>query len=249
MIKRKNVPVSEQRLILLDALAELGGVTELQLLRFMVESDLMDYFTFKLELSALEESDQVRQASSAQGTLLTITEEGRYVLSAFLRRVPAGRRDCVHEQAERLRGAFRSELERQLDAFPLSEGRQGLRLRLLENDSALMDLSMSLETPQPEHLLRKRWFDHAQDIYGTITRCLSDGYTAGQNEATLPPCVQLHQTGDNEWFLALQDREKDPRMTLLLALPTRDMAAFYASRWPQNGEYIADTVLRDLTED
>ena len=247
-MQRKNVPLSEQRLILLDALSKLGSVTELQLLRFMVDSDLMDYFTFKLELSALMEADQVRSVNHPMGAMLMLTEDGSYALAAFEQRIPASRRETVARQAEELRGAFRSEQEMQLDAFTLSDKRQGLRLRLLEGDSALMDLSLTLENPQPEYQLRARWHSCAQNIYGTITAALSDGYAPGAVTAAPPPTAQLHQIGEHEWFLALQDRDKDPRLTLLLSLPTQDMGLYYAARWPLAGKGIAETILLDLTE-
>ena len=50
----------EDRLVLLCALFKLGGCTEEQLLRFVVETGLMSQFPFSLALSSLKEAGFVR---------------------------------------------------------------------------------------------------------------------------------------------------------------------------------------------
>ena len=92
---RKNVPESEQKLLILLALRCLGGVTQLQLLRFMVEEDVMNYFVLQLNLCELEEMGQVRVCHHALGSLYELTEQGRYTLDSFDSHIPASRRQAL----------------------------------------------------------------------------------------------------------------------------------------------------------
>lgn len=99
---RKNVPESEQKLLILLALRCLGGVTQLQLLRFMVEEDVMNYFVLQLNLCELEEMGQVRVCHHALGSLYELTEQGRYTLDSFDSHIPRpGRRQALEAAAAR----------------------------------------------------------------------------------------------------------------------------------------------------
>ena len=106
---RKNVPESEQKLLILLALRCLGGVTQLQLLRFMVEEDVMNYFVLQLNLCELEEMGQVRVCHHALGSLYELTEQGRYTLDSFDSHIPASRRQALEAGAARWKAQFRAE--------------------------------------------------------------------------------------------------------------------------------------------
>lgn len=123
---RKNVPESEQKLLILLALRCLGGVTQLQLLRFMVEEDVMNYFVLQLNLCELEEMGQVRVCHHALGSLYELTEQGRYTLDSFDSHIPASRRQALEAGAARWKAQFRAEQQNQADAIPMKGGRQCL---------------------------------------------------------------------------------------------------------------------------
>ena len=95
---RKNVPESEQKLLILLALRCLGGVTQLQLLRFMVEEDVMNYFVLQLNLCELEEMGQVRVCHHALGSLYELTEQGRYTPGQLWQPYSASRRQALRRR-------------------------------------------------------------------------------------------------------------------------------------------------------
>ena len=53
-MERKNIPEFENRLLILYALRRLGPMTDMPLLRLMVELDLMNYITLQLSLTDME---------------------------------------------------------------------------------------------------------------------------------------------------------------------------------------------------
>ena len=79
----------EDKLVLLCALERLGGCTQEQLLRFVVETGLVTQFRFFLALGELKESALVREAKHVEGMLLILTPEGRQSVELFGRQIRA----------------------------------------------------------------------------------------------------------------------------------------------------------------
>ena len=96
-MERRHIPETENRLIILYTLRQLGPVTAMQLLQAMTEADLMNYITMQLALSDLESQGQISQHAHPLGNLIEVTGEGDYILRSFEKRIPASRRSIVDE--------------------------------------------------------------------------------------------------------------------------------------------------------
>lgn len=245
-MERRLVPASEQKLLILLALERLGGVTDTQLLRFMVDEDIMNYFVLRLNLCELEEAGQVRLRRDALGSLYEPTEEGSFALESFDSRIPASRREAMEEAVTRWKPRFRAEQQNQADAFPMKGGRQCLRLRMLEGDGALLDLSLTVTGRVTEGRLRERWQEAAQLIYTTVTAALSEGYTDGEPLPRLPATAMLQQIGQTDWMLSMTDSLTEPTLNLMLSLPNEALARHYGARWPLRRQALAEAILAAL---
>ena len=98
---------------------------------------------------------QVCMTHQLLGSLYELTEQGRYMLDNFDTRVPASRREAIETAARRWKPRFRAEQQNQADAFPMKDDRQCLRLRMLEGDSALLDMSLTVTKHITEGQLRE----------------------------------------------------------------------------------------------
>ena len=130
-MKARIIPDSENRLLTLYAMERLGPVTDMQLLEFMVEKDLMNYFTLQLGLSEMEERGCVRRTEHPLDPLLRITSAGRAVVTEFLPKLPQSRRALVDAAAPEYRARFRLQQQTPAESTCLPDGRLCLRLRLL----------------------------------------------------------------------------------------------------------------------
>ena len=92
----------EDKLVVLSSLNRLGGCTEEQLLRFLVENALMNQFQFYLALGGLKEAGFIREARHLEGTLLILTPQGRESVEAAHPRRAANAR-LVAGDGQRLR--------------------------------------------------------------------------------------------------------------------------------------------------
>ena len=231
-MERKVIPETENRLVILYALGRLGPVTGMQLLQYMVELDLMNYITLQLSLSELEEQGQVARRAHPCGELWELTAEGRFALESFEKRVPQSRRERMDQAAKAYRPRFRQEQLAPADFVTLSDGTACVRLRLLEERAALMDVLLYMPSGQVPTVLEKRWQACAQAVYEAVMAALTRDY---QPDAPMPEGVEsaLRQAEKGEWLLTLSDREEKPTISLMLPLPGEHLARWCAARWQE----------------
>lgn len=245
-MERRNITEAETKLVLLYALDRLGPVTNQQLLQFLAELDLMDYFTMQLNLAELTEQGQVTPVEHPLGTLLCIAPAGAYALEVFTQRIPASRRTVIDEHAPVYRESFR--LDQQTPAqssVPVGSG-IGIRLCLMEGDSMLLDLLMRLQDADTPVFLQKRWRMAAQGVYEAINLLLSQGFDAAAPAPELPSTAAFQQDEHGDWLLSLADTPDDPAFTLLLSLPDEHLARHYAAAWPAHSAALRGLILERL---
>lgn len=231
-MERKVIPETENRLVILYALGRLGPVTGMQLLQYMVELDLMNYITMQLSLGELEEQRQVARRAHPCGELWELTEEGRFALESFERRIPHSRRERMDQAAATYQPRFRQEQLAPADAVTLSDGTACVRLRLLEERAAMMDVMLYMPASQVPTVLEKRWRACAQEVYEVLIAALTKGYDPAAPVPDAPEGT-LRQADAGEWLLSLSDRADKPTLALMLPLPGEHLARWCAARWPE----------------
>lgn len=249
-MERKHVPDSEQKLVILYALHRLGPVTGIQLLQFLVEEDLMNYFILQLNLCELQEQGQIAERPHPFGTLLEVTDAGKFTLESFDQRIPASRREQIDSICDVWRGLFLTEQQTLAESFPFSDGGLCVRLRLLEGETTLVDLLVTL--PDATHIpqLQQRWRGGAQEIYSAISQLLGSGYSEEQADSRhLPDSASMQQLNDRDWMLSLTGEMNGIQVTLMLTLPEEGLSLHYASRWEVHRARLMEMVRKMLTEE
>ncbi|MDO4484195.1 MAG: DUF4364 family protein [Clostridia bacterium] len=248
MLERRYIPETENRLVILHALEKLGPITEMQLLRFLTELDLMNYFDMKLNLCDMLDRGKLAEEPHPLGALLCITAEGRQLLTDFEKRIPASRREMIDQSTTVWRAAFRREQQTLADVFPLSDGSSCIRLRLLENRSAILDAMITVQEAKPQHQIQQKWLQCSGDLYSAITDSLAQGFLGEMPQEDLPPNTAVQQMENTDWLLSMADEPAHPRMTLMMALPDEAMARHYALRWPAQCQAIGKVICEALEE-
>lgn len=248
-MERKHIPESENRLTILYALRALGPATAMELLQFLVENDLMNYFTMQLSLSDMQEQGQLTAFPHPLGDLLSLTPAGEYTISSFAHRIPVSRRSLMDAQASRWREQFRAEQLAPADSFTLQDGRVCLRLRLLEGSSSLLDILLTLPKGTPPTFLEKRWRSAAQVVYDAVSLRLSQGFQPDEVLPPLPECTAMEPTGSGEWLLSLMDNAAQPSLSLLLPMADEALARHCAAAWPAQCEGLRQLILQKLHDE
>lgn len=244
-MERKVIPESEYRLTILYASGCLGPVTDAQLLRFMVELDLMNYITLRLTLGELEAQGQMTRRAHPCGELWELTAEGRFAMESFGRRIPRSRRERMDRAADVYRTRFRQERLAPADAVALPDGQVCLRLRLTEERAALMDVLLYMPAQQAPTMLEERWQACAQQVYEAVMAALTEDYEPGAPMPDIPEQA-LRQAEAGEWLLSLSDREESPTFSLVMPLPGEHLARCCAARWPGVCGELRSLILRQM---
>ena len=231
-MERRHIPETENRLIILYTLRQLGPVTAMQLLQAMTEGDLMNYITMQLALSDMETQGQIAMLAHPLGNLIEITGEGDYILDSFVRRIPASRRTLIDEHTEEWRTRFQTEQMAPAESFTMPDGRTIIHLRLLDKAATLMDLLLYLPAGQTYTLLPDRWRSSVQLTYSTVLAYLTADYSPDMPMPEPGETETVRQCRLDEWLLTLTDEPETPGIDMILSLPDEHLARCCAQRWP-----------------
>ena len=169
-----RAPDSEQKLIVLYCLDRFGPCTQWQLLQFLANRDLMNYFDMMFALGDLCARGQAVRSGKPTGGLYEITAAGREALGLFGGRIPKSAAALVDENAEALRAAFRQEAHSQQSIRQTERGDWEVSLSTAEQDAELMFLRINVPTRDLAQRLAERWPQKAAEIYETVFRLLSE---------------------------------------------------------------------------
>ena len=144
----------EDKLVLLASLDRLGGCTQEQLLRFVVETSLQSQFQFYIALSGLREAGFVRETERLEGRLLLLTPEGRQSLEMFGSRI-RDEQQMPAEWQETDRGFI-------------------VTLRTVEDGAEIFSLTLTAASKQQAKRFCERWRANAPFLYQTVIERLGD---------------------------------------------------------------------------
>lgn len=250
MISRKT-PDLEIRLLVLYAIDQLGPLTSLQLLQFLAEYDLMDYITMQLTLGDLLSTGHLASLPHALGTLYALSPEGKESLSLFLHRLPHSTRSLVRDAVSKWKPRFQRETQILSDFQRRGDGAYALRLRLMEKDAPLLDMTLMLPSRDMADKFSRRWPGAAPAFYGFLMKELGDDFSPDANPPILPlrnAVIDSNARGQDCLLRLHRGEQPNPALTLTLALPTESMALFFAGRWAEKAEAIYAFLMDRLSE-
>ena len=163
----------ERKLLTLYALRELGTCSNLQLIAFMAENDLMNYFDLQSSLFELSRGGQLIKEPGPNDEYYTITPLGEEAIGFFRLRLT----DSALQRVDAAAPLFRKQMRRDRELYSSinHEGRNEYhtRLGIREGGMDLMLLDLSLPTAELAERFREGWADKAKEIYDLIISSLS----------------------------------------------------------------------------
>ena len=246
MIDRKVSPL-EHKLLILYTIEQLGSVTNLQLLQFMVDNQLMDYMTLQLSLGEMMEAGQLEMIPHALGALYRLTDSGQSALAMFVKRVPYSRRQAAAQAAVDWKRRF--ELEQQLlsDFKKLADGQYLLSLSLMEKGAPLMLLKLTLPAWNMADLFASRWAREGQRIYSHVLKTLSQHYEP--QGRTLKRSEIVAQAGGDPLLQLDYAPGKEMAFTLMLPVPPdEDLACHYAQQFQADANGLLNFITAQLAK-
>ncbi|MEA5049049.1 MAG: DUF4364 family protein [Eubacteriales bacterium] len=151
--------------ILYYARASKMEITREQLYRVMVENDVMSYFDYQSCMHELEEDAFIAAVPRAYGQAYRVSVRGADVLDQFVESLPVSLREKLEHYAREHREEMLLETQMISDMEELPSGGYLVRMRALEQNAVIMELTLRVATRDMAQRLRSNWEKESEPLY------------------------------------------------------------------------------------
>ncbi len=157
------------KLIVLTMLSKVDfPLTNAQISDFILTKEYTNYFTLQQVLSELVETELAEEHTVRNSTYYHMTAKGKETLSYFGHMVS----EAIHEDMDKYFKdnaiALRDEMSVRADYYENNQGEYTARLRVMEKDSAVIDLSLSVPTENQANSICDNWKKKNQKLYAYL---------------------------------------------------------------------------------
>lgn len=143
-------------------------LTNAQISDFILTKEYTNYFTLQQVLSELVETELSEVHTVRNSTYYHITEKGKETLNFFGHMVSAAIHDDISKYFMDNAIALRDEMAVRADYFPNNHEEYSVRLRVMEKDSSLIDLTLSVPTENQANSICDNWKKKNQKLYAYL---------------------------------------------------------------------------------
>lgn len=140
-------------------------ITREQLYRVMVENDVMSYFDYQSCMHELEEDAFIAAVPRAYGQAYRVSVRGADVLDQFVESLPVSLREKLEHYAREHREEMLLETQMISDMEELPSGGYLVRMRALEQNAVIMELTLRVATRDMAQRLRSNWEKESEPLY------------------------------------------------------------------------------------
>ena len=163
----------ERRLLTLYTLKKLGPSLNLQLIAFMAETGLMNYFDLQTALYDLTSGGHVTREPIAGDDRYTITPQGAEAIELFRQRLGDSLLSGVDEAAPDFAERMKRDRELYSAISHLGHSEYHAQMGVADGGMKLLHIDLSLPTADLAERFCAAWPDHAREIYDFIVSRLS----------------------------------------------------------------------------
>ena len=143
-------------------------LTNAQISDFILTKEYTNYLTLQQVLAELVETDLAEENTVRNSTYYQMTEKGKETLNYFGHMVSA----AIHEDMDKYFKdnaiALRDEMSVKADYYENNHEEYSVRLRVMEKDSALIDLTLSVPTEGQANSICDNWKKKNQKLYAYL---------------------------------------------------------------------------------
>jgi DNA-binding PadR family transcriptional regulator len=168
--------LAESKLIILFLLYQMDmPLSTAQMVDFAVDGEYMDYFSFQQYIAQLGDAGMIESTVTENNTTMyTITSEGEEVLRLFSKQIPYSKRTAICEYVSDNKKRIKREFEVVANYFFNAENDYIVKCGVYEDDTALMEISMSVVSKEQAKRIKKNWKENVTELYGRILSVMID---------------------------------------------------------------------------
>ena len=143
-------------------------LTNAQISDLILTKEYTNYFTLQQILSELVETKLAEEHTVRNSTYYQMTEKGKETLNFFGHMVSAAIQEDITKYFKENAFALKEEMAVRADYFENNQGEYSVRLRVIEKDSALIDLTLSVPTENQANAVCENWKKKNEKLYAYL---------------------------------------------------------------------------------
>ncbi len=168
-----SLNLAENKLLLLHIFEKIKfPISNMQLTQIVLENNFMNYFTLQQYLVELMTSNLLKTTIENGKDRLTISEEGKKVLSLFQNRITNNKLKQLNDYIENQIVSIKKELTVTADYTIENNNSYLVNLVASENNTTLFDLKVSVASNKQARELCFKWKSNSSDLYNKIVKLL-----------------------------------------------------------------------------
>ena len=167
--------LTENKLIILFVLKQIDmPITNIQTTNIIMKKNMMNYFDLQHYLSELVNIGHIDMFEDNEKQFYRLTEKGLETLSYFENRIDYTIREDILSTIQAEKKIIQKSTEIISNHFPLNENEYVVECKIIENDTALIDLKLTVGTKKQAKSICEFWKSDPQHIYAQIIRTFTD---------------------------------------------------------------------------
>ena len=143
-------------------------LTNSQISEFILNEGYTNYFTVQQTISELVDSGFIHEESTHNRTFYHLDEEGAQTLKFFKNDISTAIQEDIDTFLTKKKYELKNEVSVKADYYPNSNGEYSVRCQVLEQGSAIIDLTITAPTETEAQTLANNWPKKNQEIYAAI---------------------------------------------------------------------------------
>ena len=157
------------KLIILTMLSRVDfPLTNAQISDFILTKEYTNYFTLQQVLSELVETDLTEVHTVRNSSYYHLTEKGKETLNFFGHMVSPAIQEDMDKYFKDNAIALKDEISVRADYFPNNHEEYSVRLRVMEKDASVIDLTLSVPTESQANSMCNNWKKKNQKLYAYL---------------------------------------------------------------------------------
>jgi predicted transcriptional regulator len=157
------------KLMVLYMLAKVNfPLTNSQISEFILDKQYTNYFTLQEVISSLVDDNFITVLTYRSSTQYKLTQNGNDTISFFQSKIPTAIREDIDKYLEEKEYDLKSEVGVTANYYRGTEGDYIAHCQVLEGNSTLIELSLSVPLEEQADAICSKWKDKSEEIYSAV---------------------------------------------------------------------------------
>lgn len=173
MFENSSEELAYHKLLVLYILEKIkADLTNSQITQVVLETEMINYFSLQQMLSQLMDSKLLKIHKKNNREYYTLTQKGLETLECFCTRIPQNVTEKVDHYIEVNGESLLNETQVKTSYVKQSDNEFIVNLRVIENQSNLIDLNLNVSSEKQANLICNNWKNNASYMYAQVIELL-----------------------------------------------------------------------------